>query len=70
MCDCDCELPKRERWAQIREEAMKGLLTVPARGRFLVYEGKVRKVAHIWRELGPTRDGRTRWGVVTEEEKD
>ncbi len=23
MCDCDCELPKRQRWAQISEEAAR-----------------------------------------------
>lgn len=26
MCNCDCELDKRERWRQERESALKGLL--------------------------------------------
>lgn len=27
MCDCDCELPKRERWKQISEEAARDAQT-------------------------------------------
>jgi hypothetical protein len=43
MCDCDCELPKRERWRQIREQALHeaGRVAVPNTGAWFVTEGKV-----------------------------
>lgn len=68
MCDCDCELPKRERWAQIRAEAMQSLTTVPNRGRFVVYDGTVYRIVDMWREQGPASDGREKWGVVMKKE--
>ncbi|MFC5799101.1 hypothetical protein [Streptomyces formicae] len=62
MCDCDCELPKRERWKQIREEALEGLVTVASKGRFVVHDGKVHRIKDMWVELRAS--DRERWGVV------
>ena len=46
MCDCDCELPKRERWRQIREEALdgEGVVAVPKAGVWIVRDGKAKRV--------------------------
>lgn len=38
---------------------------LPERGAYLVIDGVVRDVESRWVELGPTRDGRIRWGLAT-----
>jgi hypothetical protein len=43
---------------------------IPERGAFLVVDGVVRPVTDHWPNLGPTYDGRIRWGVVTQHEGD
>lgn len=47
MCDCDCELPKREKWNQVRQEALAAATAVPATGEFLVRDGKVIEVVEV-----------------------
>lgn len=43
---------------------------LPAEGAYLVIDGVVRQVSSSWLSLGPTYDGRIRWGVVTQSEAD
>lgn len=45
-------------------------VAVPVAGAYLVIDGVVRLVESRWVELGPTRDGRIRWGVATRSEVD
>lgn len=40
------------------------LVRVPARGRFLIYDGKVYRIKDMWLEQKAS-DGRRKWGVVT-----
>ncbi|OII61186.1 hypothetical protein BJP40_06570 [Streptomyces sp. CC53] len=47
-----------------------GYLAVPDTGAYLIIDGAVRQVTSRWGELGPTTDGRIRWGLVTQDEHD
>ncbi|GHG10095.1 hypothetical protein [Streptomyces hydrogenans] len=48
MCDCDCELPKQEKWRQVREQAYRDIgisaLSIAAGDEYLVSGGKVMRV--------------------------
>jgi hypothetical protein len=61
MCDCDCELPKQERWRQIREEALagQGLTAAPDTGTWLVVDGVAREVAPLPTAFVQLTGGRT-----------
>lgn len=50
--------------------ALGEAVAVPRAGAYLVVDGVVRRVDSRWVELGPTRDGRIRWGVTTQSEVD
>lgn len=45
------------------------MVSVPDKGRFVVYDGKVYRVIDMWRTQGPTGDGREKWGVVIKKEE-
>jgi hypothetical protein len=77
ICDCDCELPKQEKWQQIREiyaaelaQDLADLVTVPRRGDFFIRDGLAMPVTDSWINMGPTSDGRTRWMIVTKVDPD
>lgn len=44
MCDCDCELPKQERWTQEIDHYLRDKVTVPAEGEWFIQEGVARRV--------------------------
>lgn len=45
------------------------MASVPDKGRFIVYDGKVYRIIDMWREQGPASDGREKWGVVIKKEE-
>jgi hypothetical protein len=55
--------------AEVAHELAEETVTVPSRGRFVVYDGVIYRITDMWREQGPTSDGREKWGVVLKKEK-